>query len=47
MFARHEAGGGGILASFGLRVFYATLAQKALPGPVGRALLHCLEEFIR
>src|SRR5262249_12879068 len=30
-----------------LRVFYATLARKVPAGPVGRALLHCLEGTFR
>src|SRR5262249_205672 len=30
-----------------LRVFYATLARKVPAGPVGRALLHCLEGAFR
>jgi hypothetical protein len=43
----HEANGGWILALRNLRVFYATLARKALSGPVGRVVIHCLEGSIR
>jgi hypothetical protein len=43
----HETDGELILALRNLRVFYATLARKALSGPVGRVVIHCLEGFIR